>query len=80
MTPKQNWRSLFDPCEFDTSHLTSLSDIADVTRGLSTGENDFFCRTQAEVDQWGLQEKHLSRLVRSPKNVDGYDLRTDVRV
>jgi hypothetical protein len=48
-----------------------------VTRGLSTGENDFFCRTQAEVDQWGLQEKHLSRLVWSPKNVDGYDLRAD---
>ena len=77
LTPEQNCRSLFDPCEYDTSHLTLLSDIADVTRGLSTGENDFFCQTQAEVDQWGLQEKHLSRLVRSPKNVDGYDLRTD---
>lgn len=77
LTPEQNWRPLFDPCEFDTSHLTPLSDIADVTRGLSTGENDFFCRTQAEIDQWGLQEEHLSRLLRSPTNAHGYDYRTN---
>jgi hypothetical protein len=37
-----------------------LSDFARVRRGIATGSNKFFCLTQAEVDNWGVEERYLT--------------------
>lgn len=37
----------------------NLSDFARVRRGIATGSNKFFCLTQAEVDEWSIEEQFL---------------------
>jgi methylase of polypeptide subunit release factors len=77
LDPDQKWDRLFDPINVDTSHLTPLSELAEVRRGLQTGENDFFCLTQADVDAWGIEPKFLVRMVPKLEYIGGYDLRPD---
>jgi adenine-specific DNA-methyltransferase len=43
LDPEQKWDMFFDPIDTETSHLTPFSELADISRGLQTGENDFFC-------------------------------------
>ena len=77
LVPGQNWAALFDPCDVDTSELTPLGEFVTIHRGKSTGDVTFFCLTQDEVDEYGIPEKHLSRLIRQPRLVDGYDFRKE---
>jgi adenine-specific DNA-methyltransferase len=67
------WTGLFDPIDIDTSELTPLSELATVTRGIATGKNSYFCLTQSEVDEWGIDEQYLSGIIRNSRSVPGYD-------
>jgi len=78
LDPEQKWDRLFDPIDVETSpRLTPLSELADVRRGLQTGENDFFCPTQQTVDAWGIEPRFLARMVPKPEYVEGYDVRSE---
>jgi len=78
LDPEQKWEQLFDPIHVETSpRLTPLSELADVRRGLQTGENDFFCLTQETVDAWGIEQRFLERMVPKPEYIEGYDVRSD---
>lgn len=77
LTPEDRWDNLFHPDSVELPDLPPLSDIADVHRGLQTGENDFFCLTQEQVDAWGIDPQYLSRIVPNQRYVDGYDIRPD---
>ncbi|WP_435180483.1 Eco57I restriction-modification methylase domain-containing protein [Halorussus sp. AFM4] len=77
LAPRENWAALFDPSDIDTSGLTPLGEFVTIHRGRSTGDVTFFCLTQDEVEESGISEKHLSRLIRQPKLVDGYDFREE---
>lgn len=69
---------MFDSIDVETSpRLTPLSELADVRRGLQTGENDFFCLTQETVDAWGIEPRFLARMVPKLEYVEGYDVRSD---
>lgn len=70
---EDKWTSLFDPLEIDTSGLTELSELATVNRGIATGKNDYFCLTQNEVEEWNIDEKYLSKIIRNSRSVPGYD-------
>lgn len=72
LEPAQNWRRKFASVNIDTDHLIQLSEIADISKGIMTGENDFFCLSEQDVETWGIDEQHLSRLVPTPSNVQGY--------
>ena len=74
LSPAENWCPLFDPVDIDTSSLTPLSNLAEVSRGLSTGENDFFCLTHREAESRGIAQQYRSPLIRSPRNISGYDV------
>ncbi|WP_418284818.1 Eco57I restriction-modification methylase domain-containing protein [Halorubrum sp. DTA46] len=77
LSPEERWENLFDLNAAEVSDLPPLSDIADVHRGLQTGENDFFCLSQNQVDDWGIDPQYLSRIVPSRRYVDGYDIRPE---
>ncbi|WP_318569942.1 hypothetical protein [Salinigranum marinum] len=77
LAPGSNWAAIFDPSDIDTSGLTPLGEFVTIHRGKSTGDVTFFCLTQDEVDEYGIPEKHLSRLIRQPKLVNGYDFREE---
>ncbi|WP_254768440.1 Eco57I restriction-modification methylase domain-containing protein [Salinilacihabitans rarus] len=77
LSPEGRWDNLFYPNAVELPDLPPLSDIADVHRGLQTGENDFFCLSPDQVDDWGIDPQYLSRIVPSRRYVDGYDIRSD---
>jgi len=77
LNPEERWDNRFEPTSDQLSDLPPLSDIADVHRGLQTGENDFFCLSQDQVDDWGIDPQYLSRIVPSRRYVDGYDIRPE---
>lgn len=77
LNPEERWDNLFEPTSDERSDLPPLSDLADVHRGLQTGENDFFCLSQDQVDDWGIDPQCLSRIVPSRRYVDGYDIRPE---
>ncbi|NHN58504.1 MULTISPECIES: N-6 DNA methylase [Halorussus] len=73
LRPKKNWQVLFDPVEIDTSHLPQLGKFLTIHRGPTTGEVNLFCLSKQEVEENDLDERHLSRIVRKPSQIDGYD-------
>jgi|GEM_PF-308510 len=77
LDPERKWDVFFDPIDIETSILTPFSELADISRGLQTGENDFFCLSQADVESTGIDTGFLSRMVPPPRFVDGYDVRPD---
>lgn len=46
-----------------------LGDYARVRRGIATGDNSFFCLTQAEVDEWGIESEYLVPVVLGAKDL-----------
>jgi tRNA1(Val) A37 N6-methylase TrmN6 len=74
---KDKWTEIFDPLDVDTSQLTSLAELATVNRGIATGANSFFCLTQNEVEEWGIEKEYLSPLVRNSRSVPTYDYRSE---
>lgn len=73
LAPDEHWTAYFDPFDVDPANLTPLGDLVDIHRGKSTGNVDAFCLTQQTVDEYGIPEKHLSRLIRRPQLIDGFD-------
>lgn len=77
LDPVNNWEALFTPTDLDTSDLPRLNEFATVHRGKTTGAVDFFCLSQADVDDLELDTQYLSPLIRQPKIVDGYEFRDE---
>ena len=77
LEPTDKWTGLFDPLDIDTSDLVELSEIATVTRGIATGQNDYFCLTQTQVDDWEIDESYLVPIIRNARSVPGYEFTTD---
>ncbi|CQR49621.1 N-6 DNA methylase [Haloferax massiliensis] len=73
----ENWARFFDPCPIDTSGLPSLGEFVDIHRGKTTGSTAAFCLSQQDVDEYGIPERHLTRLIRRPELVSGYDFREE---
>ena len=73
LDPAAKWTGLFDPLDVDTSDLVALSELATVTRGIATGQNDYYCLSQQAVDEWNIDEQYLSKIVRNARQVPGYD-------
>jgi len=46
-----------------------LGDFCRVRRGIATGDNSFFCLTQDDAKQWGLEERFLVPVVLGSKDI-----------
>ena len=79
LSPTENWQARFDPVDIsvdvDIADLPTLGDFVTVSRGPTTGDVGFFCLSESEAGAIGLDEKHLSKIVRRPSHIDGYDYR-----
>lgn len=73
LDPADNWQSLFEADEIETPGLVPLQTLASCHRGTVTGAARFFCLSQQTVDEYEISERHLTRIVRRPSVVDGYD-------
>lgn len=71
-----NWTEYVNPESVDAiPGLKPFREIANIKRGIATGKNDYFCLTQNEVNEYGLDEECLVPLIRRMQGVSGYDLR-----
>lgn len=78
LEPDEKWTKYFDQDPITRfPDLKPLSDIGSLKRGIATGANDYFCLTDEEVEEWGIEEKYLSPLIRSSSNVQRYDCTID---
>lgn len=75
LSPERNWQARFDPVDVDTRGLPSLGDLLTVTRGPTAGDVGFFCLSEEDVADAGLDERYLSKIVRRPTHIRGYDYR-----
>lgn len=75
LDPEANWQALFSPCGIETDDSAQLGDFATITRGVNTGAVDVFCLTQADIDEYGISDQHVSKLIRRPAVLDGYEFR-----
>jgi adenine-specific DNA-methyltransferase len=46
-----------------------LGDYARIRRGIGSGDNSFFCLTQAQVDEWGIEAEFLVPVVVGAKDL-----------
>jgi len=77
LEPSDKWTGLFDPLNIDTTDLVALSDLATVTRGIATGQNDYYCLTAEDVAAWNIDERYLSKIIRNARHVPGYEYTVD---
>jgi hypothetical protein len=49
---------------------TAVSEVASVCRGQTTGANSFFYLRDHDVQRWGIEDRFLQPLLKSPKEVD----------
>ena len=47
--------------------LVRLGDIAEVRFGIKTGANDFFFLDQEKISEWGIEERFLKPIIKSPR-------------
>ena len=47
--------------------FVKLGDIADVRRGFTTGANEFFYLTDAQVKEWEIESEFLKPVIKSPR-------------
>jgi SAM-dependent methyltransferase len=47
----------------------TLGDLCRVRRGIATGNNSFFVLTQAEADEWGIEERFLMPAIRGARDL-----------
>jgi adenine-specific DNA methylase len=74
LDPEEKWTLLFSPLDIEHAPaLEPLSNIASVQRGIATGSNDYFCLTQADVNEWELDEEYLTPIVRNASKVTALD-------
>lgn len=82
LDPGNKWGAYFDPIDIgETDRLVPLERIADVSRGIATGQNEYFCLTESERAgsfdgrEWDIDEAYLSKLIRKSASVPHYDYR-----
>jgi adenine-specific DNA-methyltransferase len=56
----------------------TLGEFARVRRGIATGDNSFFCLTQSEVDEWGIEPEYLVPVVVGAKDLPASGVLDDV--
>jgi hypothetical protein len=60
---------LFDVLELLNKDLVLVRDVAVVRFGVKTGANEFFLMDQEAISRWGIEEKFLIPILKSPKEV-----------
>lgn len=80
LEPGHNWISSigWEPNPLlDT--LPDFDSIADISRGVATGKNDFFCINREDIDEWDIPDKFCQPILRRPRHAPHYTYNQDDR-
>ncbi|MDJ1431148.1 N-6 DNA methylase [Halostagnicola sp. A-GB9-2] len=74
LEPEEKWTKYFDPDPVTRfPDLKPLRDVGRLKRGIATGDNDYFCLTDEQVEEWDIEDQYLSPLIRNSTSVEHYD-------
>jgi tRNA1(Val) A37 N6-methylase TrmN6 len=78
LLPERDWSDYLSPESVEElPELTPFHELADIKRGIATGNNDFFCLSESEVEECGISEEYRVKLIRRTNGL-AYDLRDEV--
>jgi len=59
-------------------NLIPLSELAEIYRGVETNWNDFFILDDKKINQWGISDEFLTKIISSPKKLKKLDTKDNV--
>ncbi|SDK17341.1 HsdM family class I SAM-dependent methyltransferase [Sediminibacillus albus] len=72
LLPAQKWRAYYQPeREHTYHHLKPIDQFAQVTRGIATGDNKFFCISETKRKHWKLDKKYFVPCLSKGGQVNG---------
>lgn len=75
LSPTERWTHYLEESDsLDQEAMTAFEEIADINRGIATGNNDYFCLTASEVSDLGLSTEYLVPIIRSAHGLRLLDL------
>jgi len=78
LDPEEKWTKYFDPDPVTRfPDLKPLREIGSLKRGIATGDNDYFCLTDEQVEEWNIDTQYLSPLIRNSTSAKHYDCTDD---
>ncbi|SMO70013.1 N-6 DNA methylase [Halorubrum cibi] len=76
LSPTERWTHYLEESDtLDQEAMTAFEEIADINRGIATGNNDYFCLTASEVSELGLSTEYLVPIIRSAHGLRLLDLK-----
>jgi methylase of polypeptide subunit release factors/predicted transcriptional regulator len=59
--------------------LPDFESISDISRGVATGKNEFFCLDSGDIDEWGLSDDFCQPILKRPHHAPHYTFNRDDR-
>ena len=73
MNPSDKWLVYFEPqSKILTNGLIPLNQIADISRGIATGHNNFFILSLQEINKFGIKHEIIRPVISNTKQINGY--------
>lgn len=78
LSPTERWSHYLEEDDLlNRAEMSTFEEIANVSRGIATGDNDYFCLTASEVDEYGISEEYLQPIIRSAHGLRTIDITKD---
>ena len=79
LDPRQKWLEYFESNKLGSvlSKLVPLSHIADISRGIATGHNDYFRLSDSEIEKWGIEEHFITPVISKTVQCEGYEFKSE---
>ncbi len=75
LSPEDNWQHYFSPTETESIEgLGEFRDIAQIKRGIATGNNDIFCLSEDDLEEHDIPDQFLEPIIRSAQDIPGYEI------
>lgn len=75
LSPTERWSHYLEEDDLlDLDEMARFGDIADISRGIATGDNDYFCLTQSEVEEYGIPDEYLQPIIRTARGLRTIDI------
>lgn len=75
LSPTERWSHYHEDDDLlDEAEMAKFDDIADIGRGIATGDNDYFCLSQSEVEEYGIPREYRTPIIRSAHGLKKIDL------
>lgn len=78
LTPTERWTHYFNQTDLQhNSKLVEFDTLATAKRGIATGNNDFFCLSQSDVDTYNIPPKYRARILKSARGLNKLNITID---